>query len=169
MRTHSRPRLPGQGGPSATASHVRASTSKLSVQSQRNSRRACVHEPGAGGAADRMRKSLSPLVFRVHRWRASLLTCPQRPRVRHFTKHSPSSQRPSAASRVPLRFYASRALLYLVIVLCSAARLMAQGATGAAVLGTVAGSGGTPVEDATVLITNTATGERWRTLTHADG
>jgi len=57
----------------------------------------------------------------------------------------------------------------LAIVLCSAAQIMAQGATGAAVQGMVAGAAGTPVEDATVLITNTATGERWRTLTHADG
>ncbi|HEX5963424.1 MAG TPA: TonB-dependent receptor, partial [Gemmatimonadales bacterium] len=54
-------------------------------------------------------------------------------------------------------------------MLCSATQLTAQGATGAAVQGTVAGVGGAPVSDATVLITNTATGERWRTLTRADG
>ena len=70
---------------------------------------------------------------------------------------------------VPLHLFTSCALLCLAIVLGSASQVVAQGATGAAVQGTVAGASGAPVEDATVLITNTATGERWRTLTHADG
>jgi carboxypeptidase family protein/TonB-dependent receptor-like protein len=46
---------------------------------------------------------------------------------------------------------------------------MAQGATGAAVQGTVTRADSTPVADATVLVTNTATGERWQTLTRGRG
>ncbi len=68
----------------------------------------------------------------------------------------------------PMRFFSGRALVVCAIVLCIAGRLTAQGATGAAVQGTVAASGA-PIEDATILITNTATGERWQTLTHGDG
>jgi hypothetical protein len=60
-------------------------------------------------------------------------------------------------------------LVRLAIALCSATPLTAQGATGAAVQGTVVGASGTPVEDASVLITNLATGERWQVLTRADG
>jgi len=41
----------------------------------------------------------------------------------------------------------------------------AQGVTGAAVRGRVTGLDSTPVTDATVLVTNTTTGERWRTVT----
>jgi hypothetical protein len=89
--------------------------------------------------------------------------------VCHYTKHSPSSQRSPAPRLVPLHLFTSCALLCLAIVLGSASQVAAQGATGAAVQGTVAGESGTPVEDATVLITNTATGERWQTLTHDDG
>src|SRR5215212_152311 len=68
-----------------------------------------------------------------------------------------------------MRLFASSAFLYWAVLLCSPARLMAQGATGAAVQGTISGTAGTPVADATVLITNGATGERWQTLTHTDG
>jgi hypothetical protein len=68
-----------------------------------------------------------------------------------------------------MRFFPSIAFVCWAVLLCSPARLMAQGATGAAVQGTVAGTAGTPVADATVLITNGATGERWQTLTHTDG
>ncbi len=75
--------------------------------------------------------------------------------MRHLTDYSPSRQR--------------FAVLCLAVVLCTAAELTAQGATGAAVQGTVAGASGAPVEDATVLITNIATGERWQTLTRANG
>ncbi len=57
----------------------------------------------------------------------------------------------------------------LPMLLCRTGRLYAQGAIGAAVQGTVAEGSGRPVEDATVLVTNVATGERWRTLTHGDG
>jgi hypothetical protein len=47
--------------------------------------------------------------------------------------------------------------------------LAAQGITGAAVQGTVVAAGGVPVGEATVLVTNTATGERWQTLTGSTG
>lgn len=89
--------------------------------------------------------------------------------MRHFTKHSQLRKRSTTLRLIPLRLWVSRALFCLTSVLCSAGRLTAQGATGAAVEGTVAVSSGTPIEDATVLLTNTATGERWQTLTHTDG
>jgi hypothetical protein len=54
-------------------------------------------------------------------------------------------------------------------VLCGPSRLAAQGPTGAAVQGTVTGPESTPIADATVRITNTATGERWQTITRGDG
>ena len=94
------------------------------------------------------------LVVRVYRWELAI-DVPLEARMRHLTDYSPSKQR--------------FAVLCLAAVLCTAAELTAQGATGAAVQGTVAGASGTPVADATVLITNIATGERWQTLTRANG
>jgi hypothetical protein len=61
------------------------------------------------------------------------------------------------------------ALLYGWLALAGGGRLAAQGVTGAAVQGMVAGADSTPIADATVLVTNPATGERWRTVTRGDG
>ena len=61
------------------------------------------------------------------------------------------------------------ALVSLWLALAGGARLAAQGVTGAAVRGTVFGADSTPIADATVLVTNLATGERWRTVTRGDG
>ncbi len=61
------------------------------------------------------------------------------------------------------------ALLCVWLALAGRERLGAQGVTGAAVQGTVAGADSAPVPDATVLVTNVATGERWRTVTRGDG
>jgi hypothetical protein len=53
--------------------------------------------------------------------------------------------------------------------LCGLGRLMAQGATGGAVQGTITAANGASVADATVAITNTSTGERWQTVTRSNG
>jgi hypothetical protein len=58
---------------------------------------------------------------------------------------------------------------WLSLLLCGARSLAAQGVTGAAVQGTVIASDNAAMQDATVLVTNTATGERWRTATGANG
>ncbi len=60
-------------------------------------------------------------------------------------------------------------VLWAVLTLCGAERLGAQGVTGAAVQGTVAGADSVPVAEATVLITNTSTGERWQAVTQGNG
>jgi hypothetical protein len=77
--------------------------------------------------------------------------------------------RSSTGPNFLLRCGTSLLVVGLALMLRSGATLWAQGATGAAVQGTISGTGGVPVADATVLITNTATGERWRTYTHTDG
>ena len=59
--------------------------------------------------------------------------------------------------------------IWLSIALCGAARLDAQGVTGAAIQGSVTGADSTAVQEAMVLLTNTATGERWQTATSASG
>jgi hypothetical protein len=61
------------------------------------------------------------------------------------------------------------ALMCIWLALAGVERLVAQGVTGAAVQGTVAGADSAPVPDATVLVTKVATGERWRTATRGDG
>ncbi len=61
------------------------------------------------------------------------------------------------------------ALVCIWLALANGGRLAAQGVTGAAVQGTVVGADSTPIADATVLVTNVATGERWRTVTRGDG
>lgn len=60
-------------------------------------------------------------------------------------------------------------LACLATVLCAPGRLVGQGPTGAALQGAIVGVDSTPVTDATVLVTNTSTGERWQTLTRGDG
>jgi hypothetical protein len=59
--------------------------------------------------------------------------------------------------------------IWLGLVLFGAGRLHAQGVTGAAMQGTITGADSAVVQGASVLITNTATGERWRTATNANG
>lgn len=66
-------------------------------------------------------------------------------------------------------FSAACTLICLAIVLCNPGRLMGQGPTGAAVQGVIVGADSVPVADATVLVTNTSTGERWQTLTGGNG
>jgi hypothetical protein len=63
----------------------------------------------------------------------------------------------------------ARWLIWLAIAASWSATLTAQGTTGAAVQGTVVGADSAPVADATILVTNTATGERWQTHTRANG
>jgi hypothetical protein len=60
--------------------------------------------------------------------------------------------------------------LGLTLALALAVRpLPAQGVTGGAVQGTVSDSAGTAIEDATVVATNVATGERWQVATRSQG
>ncbi|MEO6058167.1 MAG: carboxypeptidase-like regulatory domain-containing protein, partial [Gemmatimonadales bacterium] len=59
--------------------------------------------------------------------------------------------------------------IWLGLVLFGVGRLHAQGVTGAAMQGIVTGADSAVVQDASVLITNTATGERWRMATNASG
>ena len=61
--------------------------------------------------------------------------------------------------------------LVLMVTACPfvVGSLAAQGVTTAALVGTVTGSDSTPLEDAVVTVTNTATGERWQTATRARG
>jgi carboxypeptidase family protein len=77
--------------------------------------------------------------------------------------------RASTSPSFPLRCGATLLAVGLALMPPSAATLWAQGATGAAVQGMISGADSVPVADATVLITNSATGERWRTHTHTDG
>ncbi|HET7025905.1 MAG TPA: carboxypeptidase regulatory-like domain-containing protein [Gemmatimonadales bacterium] len=56
-----------------------------------------------------------------------------------------------------------------VLAAWSAGPLAAQGVTSAAVQGKVTQAGGTPVEGATVIITNTSTGQRFQVQTRAGG
>src|SRR4051812_25717254 len=61
------------------------------------------------------------------------------------------------------------ATVWLGLVLWGSAPLAAQGVTGAAIQGTITGADSAIVQDASVSVTNTATGERWRTATNANG
>jgi outer membrane receptor protein involved in Fe transport len=61
------------------------------------------------------------------------------------------------------------ALVGLAIVLSAPGRLMGQGPTGAAVQGAIVGTDSVAVTEATVLVTNTSTGERWQTVTGGNG
>jgi hypothetical protein len=54
-------------------------------------------------------------------------------------------------------------------LLAGVATLPAQGVTGAAIQGRITGSGRGGIGDATVLVTNTTTGERWQTATTNEG
>jgi hypothetical protein len=58
-----------------------------------------------------------------------------------------------------------------VLVLASAwtYTLQAQGMTGAALQGRVLGPDSLAIEDATILVTNTANGQRWQTVSHTKG
>ncbi|MGH7518113.1 MAG: carboxypeptidase-like regulatory domain-containing protein, partial [Gemmatimonadales bacterium] len=53
--------------------------------------------------------------------------------------------------------------------LLAAAPLAGQGVTGAGIEGRVVGVDSAPLEQATVHVTNTSNGERWRTTTSARG
>jgi hypothetical protein len=55
----------------------------------------------------------------------------------------------------------ARWLLWLAVAAAWPVTLAAQGITGAAVQGMVVAVDGAAVVDATILLTNTATGERW--------
>jgi hypothetical protein len=61
------------------------------------------------------------------------------------------------------------ATIWLGLVLWGSATLAAQGVTGAAIQGTVGSTDSAAVQDANVLVTNSATGERWQTATNAHG
>ena len=63
----------------------------------------------------------------------------------------------------------ARWLFWLAVAAAWPVTLAAQGITGAAVQGMVVAVDGAAVVDATILLTNTATGERWQTLTRASG
>ncbi len=66
--------------------------------------------------------------------------------------------------------WAKRAgVIWLSILGSGAAGLAAQGVAGAAIQGAIVAEDSTAVPDATVLVTNTATGERWRTASGAGG
>jgi carboxypeptidase family protein len=77
-----------------------------------------------------------------------------------------------AATDSPRRLAEGIALAVLGLVaqdLLSTASLAAQGVTGAAMHGVVVSENSTPVEQATVHVTNTSSGERWQTTTRARG
>ncbi len=59
--------------------------------------------------------------------------------------------------------------VWSALQIVTAAALAAQGVTDAAVEGTVLQADSTPVVDATVSVTNSATGERWATVTRTNG
>lgn len=63
----------------------------------------------------------------------------------------------------------ARAACLAAVLAASAASVRAQGVTGAALQGFVSDAAGLPLADAVVLVTNTASGERWRTATDAGG
>lgn len=63
----------------------------------------------------------------------------------------------------------TRTLLWLGIGLWYVGALGAQGVTSAAVQGTILGADSVPVPEAIVLATNTSNGERWQTVTQANG
>ncbi|MFL5494967.1 MAG: TonB-dependent receptor domain-containing protein [Gemmatimonadales bacterium] len=71
----------------------------------------------------------------------------------------------SSGRRHPHRILAGVALLFWV----AHAALHAQGVTGAAIQGRVLGGDSLALEGATIVITNAATGERWRTTSAGDG
>ena len=73
----------------------------------------------------------------------------------------------AAAPRRALRVIVGGATLVLCCL--DRAPLRAQGVTGAAVRGRVTSPDNSPIGDATVLVTNAKTGERWRTATTSDG
>ena len=65
----------------------------------------------------------------------------------------------------------SRLAFVVAAVLClpGSAIVHAQGVTGAAIQGRVLGPNDVPIEDATILVTNTSNGARWQTASHARG
>ena len=63
----------------------------------------------------------------------------------------------------------ARAACLVAVLAASAASAGAQGVTGAALHGFVSDPAGLPLAEAVVLVTNTASGERWRTATDAGG
>src|SRR5215208_6124747 len=65
--------------------------------------------------------------------------------------------------------WSTRACIAGTLWCCAAGRLGGQGITVAGVQGTVLQADSLPVAEATVLITNVATGERWQTLTRSNG
>ncbi len=62
-------------------------------------------------------------------------------------------------------------VLARLALLCSlrVAALHAQGVTGAAIQGRILGPDSTAIQDATILVTNTANGERWQTISRGKG
>src|SRR5437867_7078844 len=60
-----------------------------------------------------------------------------------------------------------RAVALLVLLLLGAGPLAAQGVTTASIRGTVLGTDGTPIEVATIQITNVSTGARWQVTSSA--
>jgi hypothetical protein len=63
----------------------------------------------------------------------------------------------------------TRAAIWLSLALCGAGRAAAQGVTGAAIQGTIGSADSSAVQDATVLVTNGSTGERWQTAATGNG
>jgi outer membrane receptor protein involved in Fe transport len=61
------------------------------------------------------------------------------------------------------------AAICLSLAFCGAGRAAAQGVAGAAIQGTVSSADSTAVQDATVLVTNASTGERWQTTATGNG
>jgi hypothetical protein len=61
------------------------------------------------------------------------------------------------------------AAIRLSFVLGGAGRAAAQGVAGAAIQGTIGSADSTAVQDATVLVTNGSTGERWQTTATGTG
>jgi hypothetical protein len=62
-----------------------------------------------------------------------------------------------------------RAVALLVLILLGAEPLAAQGVTTASIRGTVLGTDGTPIDVATIQITNVSTGARWQAVTSSAG
>jgi hypothetical protein len=65
--------------------------------------------------------------------------------------------------------WSARAWIGFALSCGAAGRVAGQGITGAAVQGTVTRSDSVPVGDAAVIITNSATGERWQIVTQGNG
>jgi len=68
-----------------------------------------------------------------------------------------------------MRPFGRPVVLVGLLAAMGAGNVGAQGVTTAALYGVVRGSDSSGIGDATVTVTNTADGERWRTTTHADG